>query len=309
MGRTALLLRSHVMNDLVVDFYRQAERLKPAHVDVILCCDETNGTLPIPDGMRAFRHSTADIEPLGLLPFLRHKMLWYNGDYPIYFFFDQNPDYDLYLLIEYDVYFTDKALTQFFAHIDATRADFFGVNIHLAPSHWKWTEAALQYHDKAYGTFFPIIGLSNTAVATLFANRQRQAQLYIDKKTTMWTHCEAYVPTEAMAAGFRCHSLERSLNLPKSAFGTTTLGCAELLDRSEDTDLIRHPVLPAPDFLAKLIFVAGGTPLDVFLQARPRFIGILSRIDGTVLEEALNKRLGPELVARVQALIPKDGRS
>ncbi len=285
--KIALLFRTHVLDETVLASFRHLQENAPENVDLFFCCDETAGQFDLPEDVRKFGHTKDFSAEHRLLYFLPQRHLWHNGDYPFYFFYDKYPNYDLYLMIEFDVYFTDRALKTFFNHIQFTDADMHAVFLREAREKWLWRRAASLFNENVYQIFGPIIGLSNRAVARLFTKRLLQTKMFEDNLVNDWPNVEAFVPTEVKAAGFTVDCLSDSLNMPKSDFGTSRLHLAESLSRDEDTDLIRHPVLNREAFLPKLHRISGKQPLVAFLQERPR----LKRLAQTYSEQQVRASL------------------
>lgn len=99
--RYAVLFRTHIWDAFVAGQYERLKQLI-GRGDLYVLLDETNGS--VATGQPAVvNHTNASIEALGLAPAGGGNMLWYNGDYPLYFFYAQHPDYDFYVMTEYDV--------------------------------------------------------------------------------------------------------------------------------------------------------------------------------------------------------------
>jgi len=290
--KIAILFRTHVFDDAVIGGYRHLQSRAPEGVDVFFCCDETAQTYDAPADIRKVGHSVADVERLGLRDFLPKKLLWYSGDYAFYFFYDAHPEYDLYVMVEYDVHFTDRALDDFYRYILENEADFYGVYLQEANEGWLWRRAAEVFNDKVYQVFGPIVGLSNRAVARLYMKRIEQGRMVATGKVEdVWVNCEAFMPTEAIAAGFKALSLDEGLNIRQTHFNTSRLMCLETLSREGDGDEISHPVLPRAAYVVKLLRIASGTPLPEFLETRPFLRKTVLGFDPDFVEQALKPHM------------------
>lgn len=309
MKRIAALIRTHVMNDLVVQLYRQMVEFSPINTDVFLYCDFSMGDLPTPEGIKFESHTTKDAARFDLLPFPPKRVLWYNGDYPFYFFHDAKPDYDLYVMIEYDVFFTNTALQQFFRHISLVEADYYGVYVRPARAGWKWAEAAKAHRDHVYSSFFPIVGLSKLAIQKLLQSRQVQAKKYLGGNIKTWIHCEAFVPTEIYALGLSANNLNDCLNIRPEKFSTArhTLVCSDLLELDSISSEFYHPAIPHQEFLKTLIGQARAEPLNSFLLQNPNYLKQVIQLETTKTKEILSSLLDPEDFLRVEELIVSVG--
>src|SRR5687768_9125322 len=97
--RYAIIFRTHFWDAFAE---RQYQRLK-ARVrsgDVFILANETAAKLPIPHP-NVVSHDEKTILDLGLCGDGYKSMLWFNSDYPLYYFHERYPDYDYYVVCEY----------------------------------------------------------------------------------------------------------------------------------------------------------------------------------------------------------------
>ena len=210
--RYVVLFRTHIWDAFVA---RQYERLKQriGRGDLYILLDETNG--PVATGQPAVvSHTNASIEALGLAPAGGGNMLWYNGDYPLYYFYQQHPDYDYYVMTEYDVCVN----TDFDSIIDGAMNAGAGL-VALA----KGEPVATWPHAESCQAIYPpevvekrlicLTALSRDAVRGLFDKRLALSAEIRAGVIRRWPFCEGFIPTELAVSGFRLLEL--------SDFGTT----------------------------------------------------------------------------------------
>src|SRR5580704_2265258 len=101
VGRYAVLFKAFSMDAFV---RRRLTRVVAAASsgDVYVLVDETTAELGPIDFDRVIRYREADLLDLGFPPHAQGSLLWYNADYPLYYFQHIHPDYDIIVMIEYD---------------------------------------------------------------------------------------------------------------------------------------------------------------------------------------------------------------
>lgn len=235
----AVLFRTHIWNDYVA---RQYRRLLPSARggDVFVLLDETGGPVAV-DAGRVVSHTAEGVTALGLTDGGARRMLWYNGDYPLYYFFRLHPTYRYYVMIEYDVAINGD-IDRMVDHAEREGIGLMALTKGEAVGEWPHTASCLDVYDLALVKkrliCFSIF--SCAAVAALFERRLALSHLYREGRLQRWPFCEGFIPTELARRGFKIAEI--------STFGST-----ELYDWQPpivETDLARlksyafiHPVL------------------------------------------------------------------
>lgn len=200
--RYAVLFRTHLWDDFVA---RQYERLKSrtGRGDLYVLLDETNG--PVETGQAAVvGHTNASIEALGLAPAGGGNLLWYNGDYPLYFFYDRHPDYDYYVMVEYDVcinidldHLVDRCLREGAGLAALAKGEAVSDWAHAASCQEIYPPQAVAKRLICLATF------SRDAVRHLFERRLALSAEIRAGAIQAWPFCEGYIPTELAVSGFK----------------------------------------------------------------------------------------------------------
>jgi hypothetical protein len=206
LPRYAVLFRTHVWDAFVA---RQYDRLKlrVGRGDLYVLLDATSGAV-VPDGLPVVSHTNATIEALGLAPAGGGNMLWYNGDYPLYFFHAQHPEYDYYLMTEYDVSMNidldaliDRASQAGVDLVSLTKGEPVSDWPHAASCRDVYPPNVVQKRLICLAVF------SNAAVVHLFERRRILSGEIRAEAIRHWPFCESFIPTELAVSGFRLMEL------------------------------------------------------------------------------------------------------
>ena len=251
--RVAVMVRTHIITEKLHSLLRRLGG--GIGYDLFVCADETRARIEVP-GAPVLGHSEAMCAELGLLPALPgHRLLWYFGDYALYCAYAAIPDYDYYVMIEYDLEFV-RGNTLFLEGLLARLGgpgpgayDFLGTQFARRAPEWQWHAPSAAVFPEIYGILFPLVVLSRRAIAHLFAWRQREAAA---RSATPPVYCEAFLPSALMAdGGFRCADVNAVL--PKAwDFASFRSGNAMLmgnLPALPPSVEIVHPVFSEQEYL------------------------------------------------------------
>jgi hypothetical protein len=138
--------------------------------------------------------------------------MWWAGDYPFYFALRDIPEYDYYVLLEYDVHFpvrTADYINRLIAAISKDGdIDAVGTRLRRGDPGDICKATYLVYND-VYTYFFPLIVLSHAAVKSLLDARRLETSRI--KTADELMHCEAFVATHLHHAGFYCVDVDHLL--------------------------------------------------------------------------------------------------
>ena len=242
MSKTLIFMKTHLINNAVLNEYKKLSNSLNENEDCILFLDnesqilcEKPGELPI-NGIKyeqfgdltipIFLFNSAKYRYLNL-PFYEHKKvnaeyqkaMWYNSDYSLYAMRRFFPDYDYYWQIEYDVYCNGSSYHPFFDKYRNSSADLIVSDIRQHKDNdenWGW----VFYTDWAYkgvqkwGCFFPVIRLSAKAADVLYAKRLEQAEYFKSLPNTLenrWIFTEVFVPTECACNGLSMEEIDEPM--------------------------------------------------------------------------------------------------
>lgn len=201
--RVAVMVRTHLVNEKL--FHLLGVLSQSRRYDLFVVADETNGTLDV-GSYRKLSHSIAFCDGFEL-PADHERILWHCGDYPFYFAAAEIPDYDYYVMIEFDVDLAGQSpvfvedLIGRFRHYDMICEHF-----RRPEPDWPWLGAAHGVYETVYTAgLFAFIALSRRAVA--FLREARRAEARRGSKGDQIIHCEAHCASALAAGGFACVSV------------------------------------------------------------------------------------------------------
>jgi hypothetical protein len=196
MPKFLLLFRTHVWDDFVARMALQTAGASEGG-DFVVLADETRGPLNAGDFDKIGHDS--DFTRMGLPSKPSDKVLWYNADYPLYAAYERRPDYDYYVMVEYDV-MTNTAFGPIIDSAAADGLDFIAHNIERAEPDWYWSRSVRKYYDPIWRALMPVLVLSNRAVAHLYDARRRLAERIRSRSAWDWPYFEPFIPSELMQA-------------------------------------------------------------------------------------------------------------
>ena len=215
MARYALVLKTHFWDQYT---QRQFDRLRGQCLDsdIYIQVDDSNGRIEGIEHDKIMRFTTHQTVEMGLPSDSRNgPVLWYNGDYPMYSFYQAYPQYESYLFLEYDVA-TTVDLDRMVRTAEADQVDFVAQFRDAPIEDWYWTERhqALYAPEQMKETLFCLCYVSRRALQFLYRRRLDMAALLTDGRLPMWPFCEVFLGAELSAAGFKLRDL--------SAYGNTS---------------------------------------------------------------------------------------
>jgi len=201
--RVAVLVRTHVVNEKLEDLLWILS--DSACFDLYVCADCTRGNLEVA-GVDVLRHRLGDAERMEL-PTKKPNLLWFCGDYAFYFARADIPNYDYYVMIEYDVDLVDRGplviegIINRLGFSGASAVDFVGCRCGSGNFERGWGKTVAGVYPEAQLCQFPFVVLSHRAIEYLLAERQAEKRSPVNPSQLMF--CEAFVPSALNAGGFR----------------------------------------------------------------------------------------------------------
>lgn len=226
MNDTLLVLTTHFIDETVISEYRKMRNTP--NVDAILAVDNNAYKCAFKNriedrfffgvGVRCFFFD-ADLHAEMNLPNYVlggeadfAKIMWYNGDYRLYYVRQNFPGYKYYWFAEYDVFCNAQNYGGFLSRSNDNRADLLikGFGRERLRGKWRWTHGIDWAYNgwDVYKSFFPAERLSARAIDYLYQRRLRHKEMFVPDGNNQWVFCELFVPTELMHAGFSCSLLD-----------------------------------------------------------------------------------------------------
>lgn len=203
----AVIFKAFVMDGFVK---RQLDRIKAAAGagDVYLMIDETGGSAGPIAFDRVIRYKNADLNGLGFASHAHGALLWYNADYPLYYFQHLHPEYDFIVMMEYDAV-PQVSLDSLVYECRNGGLDLIAQPIHKALESYWWTDSMRHFYqdDQIYPVLICAAVFSSRAVKHLAACRLRQGADDAVASELQWPVGEAFVGTELALHGFKIRAL------------------------------------------------------------------------------------------------------
>ena len=216
----AVLFKIYFVDEFVI---RQLGRLKSrvGHGDVYVIADETHGELgPIPHD-KVIRATEAEMRQAGFENGASDQaMFWYNADYSLYRLFDQYPDYDHYVTIEYDAV-VNGDFDQIISAVAASGYDFVGEKVSSPASEWAWTKSCDGiYAPEAVRGYLNAIAMFSRRAISLLRDRagSRYRPGFVPERSAGF---RSRKPTFPRNSGFRA---SESASFPNLAIRRSTTG-------------------------------------------------------------------------------------
>ena len=244
----AVIFRTHVWDEGIG---AQAERARAScgSGKFVVAADETNGPLQV-EGFTKLPHAD-DFSEFNLPKIPADKVLWWNADYVLYAARRALPDYDYYIMIEYDVYLNcdvDRIITQ----CSENKVDFVAQYLkRIGPNdHWS-SQSVSEMGGDLWWALIPFIIVSGRAVDEMLKTRQALAARLATGEISNWPYCEPFLPTAVAARpDFTTWSLDRFVD-------STLLRWRPYLSSRDPqlykTDIVAHPVLSGERFIRAFI--------------------------------------------------------
>ena len=304
-GTYAVLFRTHLWDDFVE---RQYQRLQ-ARVGrgaLFILVDETSGKVPVPHA-NIVSHSEAGVLALGLSGAGHGNLLWFNGDYPLYFFYEQHPGYDFYIMTEYDVG-VQRPLDGIVDRMAQDATDLIALPNEDDVGTWPLTHTCRDAYaeEEIRKCLICIAAFSNRAVRRLYDRRLEMSKSEQAGLLRHWPYCEAFIPTEIALAGLGITSLAAFGPVERYDWSPAVIE-AELPELAGQAFV--HPVLDADRFVRHTM--KNLWPPEGFFSKRNPVARNLRRapisVYGPPLARALFRRVGAPFRGLLSALKPGGG--
>ena len=233
MEKTAILFKTHFINRFIRSRYQKLlDSCPDSDVWFLLNGDE------VPNAKydwikRLFVYNSQKVRECGY-PF---KDFWFCAHYPALLFYLENPGYDYYWMIEYDVDYTgqwQKLISSF------GNEDLLAVYVkpYVQEPDWYWWSSATELHanvprDFWLMAFLPIARFSNKALKTLDEYHLKG----------YYGYCESTVPTLLNWAGLTVRDLNKSIQSKDELYSKKTLfwGKGYVRITIKKKDMLYHP--------------------------------------------------------------------
>jgi hypothetical protein len=225
--RVAALIRSHVMDEKFHQMWRALEGSgEPRLYDLFGLLDgdvlgprKAEIDARYPNTVWTFAQ---DVRDAGLAQRSdEHPNMWLLGDFAMYLSVVQQPQYDYYVMIDYDLHFTkdpvaymnrlcERLLSRSDDVLDGVGLDFSREPTPAdQPRDWPFFAPAAKAFPKVWHFYFPIVAASRRGLLHAFAGRQLEAARQTPSQDLVFS--ESFLVCSLMSAGFNCQDFNTVL--------------------------------------------------------------------------------------------------
>ena len=170
----------------------------PASARKVVLADETRAPLDTP--YEKVAHTSRSGDRLGLPAYPESDVLWHSGDYGLYFLLEALPDYDYYVMSEYDVA-VNLSLEPMMADVSRRSIDVVLHDLKPSTPDWLWHEGGRAAFEQPWRCLMFFMVASNRAAKAMLRMRQDQAVLFVRGELAAWPNCETFIPSSLKALG------------------------------------------------------------------------------------------------------------
>jgi hypothetical protein len=303
--RVAALIRSHVMDDKFHHMWKALEGsgeerlydLYPLLDGDTLGARRTEIDSRYPDSIWTFAE---DVRAAGLTQRSeQHPNMWLLGDFAMYLAVQQRPEYDHYVMIDYDLHFTldpvaymnrlcRRLLAKDLPELDGVGLDFGREPTPASqPRDWPFFARAAKTFPLVWHFYFPIVSASRRGLLHAFAARQLEAARQTPCEDLVFS--ESFLVSALMSAGFECEDFNTVL---PGSYNTETMGLQHvapgklsglplsyvLTNPFTDVEMI-HGVYSDHHFLQRNLSILWNTAseLDFYVrELRTTYVGLIA---------------------------------
>ncbi len=284
--RYVAAFRTYDWDEEIAELARRFFSAFPSSHQVVLA-DETRGLITIP-GYEKISH-TEDTARFGLPNHPNGRSLYFNGDYAVYFLQRALPDFEYYVVSEYDVAVNVPLEPMMRLAIDQ-RIDLIAHEVEPSSPDWFWHSHGLTLSTAPWRSLLNLMVLSRRAIAFLLQARRQLAQRFAAGEMDLWPLDEAFVATVLKSTpGTRFADLSTFAD-------TVNFGFRPWLSlhdpRANRPGSLAHSVLGGKRFIAALL--DEHPPRDFFREGSELRERLLSQTPFEDIAEPLRRALAKE---------------
>jgi hypothetical protein len=280
--RYLTVFHTHIWNESVSSIAHQARR-SASSGEFIVAIDETHGPVEVGE-FRTLSH-TNDFSSFALPSLPRNGVLWWNADYVLYAARKALPDFDYYVMLEYDV-FINCDVDRMLAQCAEIGVDLVAQDLKRLSPENPWFSSISEFSPEPWWALIPFIIVSDRAIDAMLRIRQAIAARLAAGEASEWPYCETFIPTAILQ--------QKNMSFaPLSNFVDTQLlrfrpYISILEPNLTRPQSISHPVLGGVDYIGA---ITASLPPDKIVLADGRLCAELQRGNPTELERELGARV------------------
>ncbi len=188
--------RTHRWDEDVAAIARRFFAAFPPSTRQVVVADETRGPLEVPH--EKIRQTDRSCEELGLPAYPPGDVLWQCGDYALYELITALPDFDYYVMSEYDLTI-NLSLESMMAAIPERSIDIVLHDLQLSTPDWAWHEGGKAAFEEPWRCLMFFMVTSHRAAHAMLQARQNQARKFATGELQHSPNCETFIPSSLKA--------------------------------------------------------------------------------------------------------------
>jgi|GEM_PF-5295238 len=210
------------------------------------------------------------IEGMGL--YAHRAWPWRCGDYALIAARAALPDASRFWIVEPDVYFATRDVSQIFAPLDMTDVDLISPVFQRSEEEWAWADRMAQHLQPVYRCHFPLIRASARLIDAVAEQRRAMTDAPGALPEQCWPNDEAVVATVAFANNMRAATIAELSEDPavteNFSYRANRIWRLSHLRSAHPDGGIYHPAYPERRFVEHLEHMADDEPdrLDAYLE-------------------------------------------
>ncbi len=306
--RYAVLFKTHLWDDYS---RRQLDRLRSICRlgTIFIFKDQTKSFESVDASEQVINASEGQCHALGLPLNPPMNLFWYNNDFPLYFLFSRQAEFDYYVSIEYDVG-CSVDLDDLIQRCQKDGLDCLAEPIRTPISEWHWASTGRDVYgadEPLHHSLFCFAVFSKRAVATLYKRRQEIGTRLHAGAISAWPYGELFMATEIANAGLSTRSLGAFCDVSRYDWWPPILerGFVELT-----APALAHPALDERRYIGSLLKFE--TDLSAYFDPASVLRNRLDLCDRDIyvplLFAELRKRRLSHLITRLQTEVAESDR-
>ena len=292
--RCLIVFRTHFWDTSIAVLAERAKASAPS-AEFVVATDETGGPSTV-EGFQTLPHRD-DFSAYSLPALPKGRVLWWNADYVLYAARKARPDFDYYVMLEYDV-FVNCDLDRVLAQCAERGVDLVLQDLKRITSENPWFSSISEFDLQPWWALIPFLIVSARAIDMMLQTRQAMAARLAVGEVSNWPYCETFIPTAILQHGDMTFA-------PLSDFVDTQLLRFRPYLSTMDPQLnqpqsMAHPVLGGANYIRAL---TGSTPMDALVFPDGRLCHDLQHEDPAELEKEFGAHVAQNQQTKELALV------
>ena len=292
--RCLIVFRTHFWDTSIAVLAERAKASAPS-AEFVVATDETGGPSTV-EGFQTLPHRD-DFSAYSLPALPKGRVLWWNADYVLYAARKARPDFDYYVMLEYDV-FVNCDLDKVLAQCAERGVDLVAQDIKRITSENPWFSSISEFDLQPWWALIPFLIVSARAIDVMLQTRQAIAAQLAAGEVSNWPYCETFIPTAILQHSEMIFAqLSDLVDTQLLRFRPYLSTLDPQLNRSQS---MAHPVLGGANYIRAL---TASTPMDALVFPDGRLCHDLQHEDPAELEKEFGAHVAQNQQTKELALV------